>query len=134
MTDQPGTAADSQDTPKADAFLLSQDLMFISKVTSTGAALGLRILTIGTMGLLQSQLKSDRPRAVFLDLACPEFEPPDVLTRLTYEPRPVVIAFGSHVDTARLELAVGAGCNEALPRSKFSSTLPDLLRRTLRRD
>jgi len=40
-----------------------------------------------------------------------------------------VIAFGSHVDKARLDEARAAGCDEVMPRSRFSSELPALLRR-----
>ena len=41
------------------------------------------------------------------------------------------MAYGSHVDKARLDQARAAGCDEVLPRSKFSTELPDLLRRYL---
>ncbi len=111
-----------------DGLLLTRDLMFTSKVTGTAAALGLRILTVGSIDALQSQAETTRPRAVFVDLACAEFEPRAVMERLNLQPRPVVIAFGSHVDVERLELARAAGCDDVLPRSKFSATLPDLLR------
>ena len=112
-----------------DALLLTRDLMFTSKVTGTAAALGLRIRVVGSIDALPSQADSIRPRAVFVDLACAEFEPVEVIGRLNFLPRPLVIAFGSHVDVARLELARAAGCDEVLPRSKFSATLPELLRR-----
>ena len=118
----------SEDT--VDGLLLTRDLMFTSKVTGTAAALGLRIQTVGTIESLQSLAVASRPRAVFLDLSCTEFEPSAVLNLLDFQPRPRVIAFGSHVDAERLELARAAGCDDVLPRSKFSSTLPDLLRQT----
>ena len=102
--------------------------MFTSKVTGTAAALGFRIQTVGSIDALQSVAATSRPRAVFVDLACTEFEPRAVIERLNLQPRPVVIAFGSHVDVERLELARAAGCDDVLPRSKFSATLPDLLR------
>ena len=38
-----------------------------------------------------------------------------------------VIAFGSHVDTARLQAAQTAGCSEVMPRSRLAATLPQLL-------
>jgi hypothetical protein len=37
------------------------------------------------------------------------------------------IAYGSHVDTAVLDAARAAGCDEVLPRSAFFSHLPTLL-------
>jgi hypothetical protein len=114
---------------EVDGLLLTRDLMFTSKVTGTAAALGLRIQTVGTIDSFQSQAVATLPRAVFVDLSCAEFDPGEVMARLNFQPRPVVIAFGSHVDAERLELARAACCDEVLPRSKFSSTLPDLLRR-----
>ena len=41
-----------------------------------------------------------------------------------------VIAFGSHVDVARLKAARAAGCDEVLPRSAFFEGLEERLRQT----
>ena len=42
-----------------------------------------------------------------------------------------MIAFGSHVATDRLDEARTAGCDDVMPRSRFSGQLPDILRATL---
>ncbi|HEX7167105.1 MAG TPA: hypothetical protein VF230_09000 [Acidimicrobiales bacterium] len=39
-----------------------------------------------------------------------------------------VVAYGSHVDTATLDAARAAGCDEVLPRSRFFASLPTVLR------
>ena len=108
--------------------LLTHDLMFTSKITSTAASLGLRIDTVSSVEQLQLRAATTSPRVVFLDLNCAEFDPSRVVAALPTEGRPRVIAFGSHVDAARLNEARAAGCDEVLPRSKFSATLPELLR------
>ncbi|MEK6261231.1 MAG: response regulator [Planctomycetota bacterium] len=108
--------------------LLTRDLMFTSKITSTAASLGLRIDTVSTVDQLQLRVAEAPPRVVFLDLNCPDFDPSRVVAALPSESRPRVIAFGSHVDEARLNEARAAGCDDVLPRSKFSATLPELLR------
>jgi CheY-like chemotaxis protein len=128
MTDPPLAIPDET----VSGLLLTRDLMFLSKVTGTAAALGFRIETVGAIGELQSRAEATRPRAVFIDLAAAEFDPRAVLERLNIEPRPLVIAFGSHVDVERLELARAAGCDEVLPRSRFSANLPELLRQIFR--
>ncbi len=108
--------------------LLTRDLMFTSKITSTAASLGLRIDTVGTLEQLQLRAGEAPPRVVFLDLNCRDFDPGQVVAALPSTGRPRVIAFGSHVDEARLNEARAAGCDDVLPRSKFSATLPELLR------
>jgi hypothetical protein len=50
---------------------------------------------------------------------------------LPAETRPKVIAFGAHVQTGLLEAARAAGCDEVLPRSRFSAQLPELLKESL---
>lgn len=128
MTDPPLEIRDET----VSGLLLTRDLMFISKVVGTAAALGLRIETVGAIDALQSRAAATRPRAVFIDLASTDFDPRAVLERLNYEPRPLVVAFGSHVDVERLELARAAGCDQVLPRSRFSANLPELLRQIFR--
>lgn len=113
-----------------DGLLLTRDLMFTSKVTGTAAALGLRIEVLGTTESVHSRAVATKPRAVFLDLACADFDPCEVINQLAGLPRPYVIAFGSHVDVDRLEAARLAGCDSVMPRSRFSSTLPEILRQT----
>ena len=114
--------------------LLTRDLMFTSKITSTAASLGLRIDTVSTVEQLQFRAAEAPPRVVFLDLSCSDFDPMLVVAALPSESRPRVIAFGSHVDEARLNAARAAGCDDVLPRSKFSATLPELLRQVFEQD
>lgn len=116
----------------SDGLLLTRDLMFTSKVTGTAAALGLRIEVVGTIESLSTRAAASWPRAVFIDLAYPDFDPRIVIEQLAGFPRPRVIAFGSHVDIDRLEAARQAGCDEVMPRSRFSSTLPEILQQTFK--
>ena len=118
--------------PAIDGLLLTRDLMFTSKITSTAASLGLRIETVGNADSIKTRIAAVKPRAIFLDLGWADIAPQSLIEQLG-TPRPVVIAFGSHVDTVRLEQARDAGCDDVMPRSKFSATLPDLLRQTFNR-
>jgi hypothetical protein len=124
-------SSDHRPVTSIDGLLLSRDLMFVSKITGAAAAMGWRIEVIGTVDGLAIHAGHIAPRAVFLDLNWPELDPNVVIQQLPSNPRPVLIAFGSHVDTARLNQASSAGCDEVLPRSKFSATLPELLTRVL---
>ena len=112
-----------------DGLLLTRDLMFTSKITSTAASLGLRIEVVGTVEQLNLRVADAAPRVVFLDLSLTDIDLVQIVTALPIAARPQVIAFGSHVDEARLNAARDAGCDDVMPRSKFSSTLPELLQR-----
>lgn len=110
--------------------LLSRDLIFTSKVTGTARELGHRILTAGNVALATSMIEQWRPKVVFVDLAAGDLAatPTLIALRAIAGPGSRFIAFGSHVDTAALSAATAAGCNPVLPRSKFSATLPGLIR------
>ncbi len=113
--------------------LLTRDLIFTSKVTGTAAALGFEVGTAGNVALATALIAEKRPRVVFLDLAAGTLTGADAIAeyRRVAEVGTAFVAFGSHVDTARLDEARGAGCDEVMPRSKFSGELPALLGRYL---
>ena len=122
------TGTDSADVSAA-GLIFTRDLFFGSKVTGTAAALGFRVDMEGDVSQGLSRVSDGNYRCIILDLAMPGLVPSDVIDRLPAENRPRVIAFGSHVDTVRLEEARGAGCDDVLPRSRFSADLPDILTR-----
>ncbi len=112
--------------------LLSRDLIFTSKVTSTARELGHRVMTAGNVALASAMLEQWRPRVVFVDLAAGDLVSPTAL--VSYQkllPGTPFVAFGSHVDTASLSAAAAAGCDPVLPRSRFTAELPALIRRYL---
>lgn len=117
--------------PGAAGLLISRDLFFSSKITGTAAELGFRVAVEGNMAQAISQIAASPHRCVFLDLESPGLNVPDVIAALPQTGRPVVVAFGSHVQTARLQEARDAGCDEVLPRSKFTATLTAILTRYL---
>ncbi len=118
----------SLDGPPA-ALLVSRDLFFTSKVTGTAQALGTRVDVVADAESGVLKLAGGEYRCVFIDLADEELDVAAFLARIKRDPRPPVIAFGSHVATARLQAARDAGCDEVMPRSWFSSSLPELLKR-----
>lgn len=104
--------------------------MFLSKVTGTAHSLGLRVeATSLSQGLIKAA--TGGYACVFVDLGLQPFAVADLTGVLGTESPPPVIAFGSHVDTARLEEARQAGCREVVPRSHFNSHLPEILTRYL---
>jgi CheY-like chemotaxis protein len=109
--------------------LLSDDLMFASRITGVARGLGLPIRSARSPDALLNLARQHVPRCVIMDLGNPGL----VLTELMRELQtligglPRVVAYGSHVDTGSLRAACAAGCDPVLPRSKFVEELPTAL-------
>jgi CheY-like chemotaxis protein len=126
-------------TPRTDdgptGLLLSRDLIFTSKVTGTARELGYRVLVAGNAALAAAMIDQWRPKVVFVDLTAGELVGAPALAayRKAAGPGAAFVAFGPHVDTAALDAARAAGCDEVLTRSKFTAELPALIRRLFER-
>jgi CheY-like chemotaxis protein len=108
--------------------LLSDDLIFTSRITGTARDLGLSMKSARSPEALHALAQEHPPRCVILDLANPGLTITDTVRRLREgAAKPCIIAYGSHVDTATLRAARAAGCDLVLPRSKFVEELPRLL-------
>jgi len=116
---------DPADPPRA--LLISRDLFFTSKVTGTAQALGIQMQVIGDAQAAAEATAREKFRCVFIDLADEGLNVSAFFAALQPGGSLPVIAFGSHVATARLQEARDAGCTEVMPRSRFSSGLPSLL-------
>lgn len=117
----------SEPTPAGGpGLLLSDDLIFASRISGTASALGLTVQTARTAEALLALARRQAPGCVILDLANPGLALPDLLRglRAACSPPPRVVAYGAHVDAAGLRAAREAGCDLVLPRSKFVEELP----------
>jgi CheY-like chemotaxis protein len=111
------------------ALLVSRDLFFTSMVTGTASLLGVEVQVVADAAAAAQSLAAGQFGCIFLDLADPGLDVADFFAHLPAQNQPPVVAFGSHVATARLQGARDAGCDEVLPRSRFSASLPDLLKK-----
>ncbi len=111
------------------ALLVSRDLFFTSKVTGTAEMLGFEVRVVGDAHAAAERIAAESYACVFVDLADPGLDVAGFFASLPAESRPRVVAFGSHVATARLQAARDAGCDDVLPRSRFSAGLPALLQK-----
>jgi CheY-like chemotaxis protein len=109
--------------------LLSDDLLFVSRISGTARDLGFPVKPARTAAVLADLARQQDPCCVLVDLANPGLDLPGLLCRLreTCARMPRVVAYGSHVDTATLRAAREAGCDVVLPRSKFVEDLPRAL-------
>src|SRR5438270_732684 len=109
--------------------LLSDDLMFSSRITGTARDLGLTIKPARSVDVLEKLARQEAPRCVIVDLANPGLSVATLIKDLreVCTPMPRVVAYGSHVDAAGLKAARDAGCDIVLPRSAFVEHLPQKL-------
>jgi CheY-like chemotaxis protein len=121
--------ASSSNSAEPVGLLLCDDMIFTSRITGTARAQGITVKPARSTADLLSLVAQQCPTCVILDLANPGLQIVDLLEHLrtTCSPRPTVVAYGSHVDTATLRNAREAGCDVVLPRSKFVEDLPRAL-------
>jgi CheY-like chemotaxis protein len=113
----------------SQGLLLSDDLIFVSRVTGTARALGLSVKAARSADALLALARQQAPTCVLLDLHNPGLDLPGLLKRLAdvCPTPPRVVAYGSHVEAAVLRAARAAGCDPVLPRSQFVEELPTAL-------
>jgi DNA-binding NarL/FixJ family response regulator len=108
--------------------LLSDDLLFASRVTGSAKEHGIGVSVCRTPEILLIEVQTQLPTCVILDLSNPGLNVarlvPDLKRRT---PPPKVVAYGSHVDVETLKAARAAGCDLVLPRSQFVEELPRAL-------
>jgi len=99
-----------------------RDLIFATKIRSTGAALGVEVRSArGAADAAGASL-------VLIDIDDDEIDLEGTIRALlAAEPRPRIVAFGSHVNAERIRAARAAGADEVLPRSALVAKLPGLI-------
>jgi CheY-like chemotaxis protein len=118
----------TESTPASPGLLLSDDLIFTSRIVGTARALGLTLVA-GRSGaeLLELALLSPPP-CVIVDLDNPGLALPEMVRALgQISPRPRIVAYGPHINAEKLHGARVAGCDTVLPRSKFVEQLANEL-------
>lgn len=115
--------------PEAAGLLLSDDLMFTSRITGVAQQLGMRVTPVRFADRLLAGAREASPACVIVDLANPGLRIGELVDglRQACPSVPYLVAYGSHVDAAGLKAARDAGCDLVLPRSKFVEVLPAAL-------
>jgi len=123
----------------ADAIVLIDDLFFQAKLLETAKLTGISLQTVATSEQLLKAAAANPAALVIVDLnarqgsldaveqLCKENLEPGVESIGPGNPRRV-IGFLSHVQTELAERARAAGCQDVMPRSKFTQNLAAILR------
>lgn len=124
------TDASQESSSPPYGLLLCDDLLFASRVIAVARAQGCAVTWVREPQALLASAGQRPPGGVLLDLHHPQLELAQLLAELLplCPTPPRLIAFGSHVDVARLQAAAAAGCHQVLPRSRFVALLETQLR------
>ena len=105
---------------------LMDDLFFQMKIAETAKHLGVE-LKVATNADALLALLEPAPKIVIVDLNA-RSQPIDAVRRVRAETNGVpLIGFLSHVQTELAAQARAAGCDEVMPRSKFTQNLAAIL-------
>lgn len=121
----PGGGESTAQVPRG--LVLSDDLIFFSRVSGAARAAGLAVRMVRTPANLIAAARAEPPRGVILDLHNPGLDLSALLAELkaACPAMPCVTAYGSHVEAATLRAAREAGCDRVLPRSQFVKELEE---------
>jgi CheY-like chemotaxis protein len=114
--------------PVADVLALVDDLFFQAKLAETARQVGVVVKTVLSGEALVGAVLAEPPRLVLVDLNARQGAL-EAIERLSSSGNPTpIIGFLSHVQTDLAEKARCAGCQQVLPRSKFTEDLAEILR------
>ena len=108
--------------------ILIDDLIFETMIRGAARASGWRIECAATTARLTKVVSDHSATLVIVDLNIAPADPIAAIGSLrSLNPPPRILAFVSHVDQDLAERARRAGADEVLPRSRFTTELPQLL-------
>lgn len=109
----------------APGLVLSDDLVFVSRIAAAAQAAGLVVRQARSPAELIALAAKNPPTSMILDLQNPGLDLTALLAALrsVCPVMPRVTAYGSHVEAELLRSAREAGCALVLPRSKFVQEL-----------
>ena len=116
-------------------FCFIEDLFFLAKIQETARKLGVKVEFVKgdkeTLTRLTEAPESERPALLVFDLNNVSAKPITLIPKYKTKLKKAtsIIGFLNHLQGDLKAKAVEAGCDSVMPRSAFSQTLPNLLRR-----
>ena len=117
-------------------FCFIEDLFFLAKIQETARKLGVKVEFVkggdkDSVARLIDLPEAERPKLVVFDLNNLNAKPISLIPKLKTKLKKAtsMIGFLNHLQGELKAKAIEAGCDTVMPRSAFSQTLPNLLRR-----
>ncbi len=124
---------------RADAppriYCFIEDLFFVAKIQETARKLGVKVEFVKgdkeIVGRLAELPEDERPKLLVFDLNNLNAKPISLIPkfRTKFKKATSIVGFLNHLQGELKAKAIEAGCDTVMPRSAFSQTLPNLLRR-----
>ncbi len=134
MQSSASIAAASDNSP-ARIYCFIDDLFFMAKIQETARKLGIKVSFVknekDTIAQLLALPEEERPTLIVFDLNNANAKPLTLIPKLKTKLKRAtsIVGFLSHLQGELKAKAIEAGCDTVMPRSAFSQTLPNLLRR-----
>ena len=117
-------------------FCFIEDLFFLAKIQETARKLGVKVEFVkggdkDTVARITDALDPEHPALIVFDLNNLNAKPLTLIPKIKtkYKKAVSIIGFLSHVQGDLKMKATEVGCDTVMPRSAFSQSLPNLLRR-----
>lgn len=108
------------------------DLMFMSKIKTAAAQLGVAVLFARSSESALAKMRENAPALVILDLNNPRTDPLGLVAAMKQDAALMsipTVGFASHVQTDLIDAARLAGVDDVLARSTFTMQIGEILRR-----
>jgi hypothetical protein len=131
----PPAAAPVRDDAPTRIFCFIEDLFFLAKIQETARKLGVKVEFIKgdkeSVARLTDLPEAERPTLLVFDLNNLNAKPMSLIPKLKTKLKKAtsIIGFLNHLQGELKAKAIEAGCDTVMPRSAFSQSLPNLLRR-----
>ncbi|MFZ0746497.1 MAG: response regulator [Terracidiphilus sp.] len=132
---QSPTAAPVREDAKTRIFCFIDDLFFQAKIQETARKLGVKVEFVKgdkeAVARLTDAPEGERPTLVVFDLNNLNAKPMTLIPKFKakFKKATSIVGFLNHLQGDLKMKAVEAGCDTVMPRSAFSQSLPNLLRR-----
>ena len=129
------SAAAASDNSPVRIYCFIDDLFFIAKIQETARKLGIKVSFVKnekeTIANMLALPEEARPTLIVFDLNSATAKPLTLIPKLKAKLKRAtsIVGFLSHLQGELKAKAIEAGCDTVMPRSAFSQTLPNLLRR-----
>jgi hypothetical protein len=132
---QPLPAASIREDAPTRIFCFIEDLFFLAKIQEAARKLGVKVEFVKgdkeTLARLTDTDEAERPKLLVFDLNNLNAKPITLIPKFKAKLKKAtsIIGFLNHLQGELKAKAIDAGCDTVMPRSAFSQSLPNLLRR-----